>query len=462
MKKRIAWIVFLLLILAGGIALCVIRWDAWFVNPAEPVYDVPHHPTNVVLTFGENAASERIISWRAGQDTTACSRLFLTDLQTEQEDTVPASSAFVKSRSGEAAFHRVHLFALHPGDYAYRVETAGQSSETYSFSVQDYRTDPRDTFLLFGDLQYTDLAEAVDFVETACSTVSEADFFAYIGDIIERPTDDYWQLFFSSMNNRTASVPQVAALGNHEYLKGVPKRFDARWPYVFVNPHNGPDRFLGRTYYLDFPNMRLIVLDTDALQRLSDYTVLRTWLTQVLRYESTQWNRTARKNTRWNIVLMHHPIYSAGMGRDNPTIAWALRYVLQDADLVVAGHDHNYARHRHHGSTPAYVILSSSAKSYLPKCSPIEERLGSNHAFFSRVTVSADTMGMTTYLVDTVPVIYDELLFVRDSDDEVTVLASDSLPEERLQLPSRYEGRNDLRVRRFRNRYRARFETPEP
>ncbi|MBQ2607823.1 MAG: metallophosphoesterase family protein [Paludibacteraceae bacterium] len=460
MKKRIVWLVILLLVLAGTITLCVIRWDAWFANPAEPVYTVGDEPTNVVLTFGEQAATGRVVSWRAGKDTTTVSRLILTHVLTEHTDTIPAQSHFVSSRSGEAAFHQVHLMDLHPGDYTYRVETDGLESQEFHFTVQAYSdTCPQDTFLLFGDMQYTSLDEASAFVETACNTVPEADFFAYIGDIIERPTDEYWQLFFSSMGDKTACFPQVATLGNHEYLKGIRKRVDVRWPHIFVNPKNGPKRFLGRTYFLDFPNMRLIVLDTDALQSLSDYTVLRTWLTQVLRYESTQWNQTAQENLRWNIVLMHHPVFSAGMGRDNPLIAWALRYALQDADLVVAGHDHNYARHRHDGEAPAYVILSSSAKSYLPKCSPIEERLGSNHAFFSRMIVTPDTMKMSTFLVDSVPVLYDELFFVRKSTEEgVVVLEADSLPEERLDLPARYEGRNNLRVRRFLNRRNARFE----
>ena len=464
MKKRIIRLVVLLLVLAGVVTLCVLRWDAWFANPAEPVYAVGPEPTNVVLTFGEQAATERVVSWRAGKDTAAVSLLMLTDRITERTDTFRAQSHFVVSRSGEAAFHQVHLTSLHPGDYAYRVETGGLGSETFFFTVPDY-TDacPTDTFLLFGDMQYTSLSEASAFVETAFGAVPEADFCAYIGDIIERPTDDYWQLFFASMGDKTACIPQVATLGNHEYLKGIRKRMDVRWPYIFVNPHNGPKRFLGRTYYVDFPFMRLIVLDTDALQQLSDYTVLRTWLTQVLRYESTQWNKTAEENRRWNVVLMHHPVYSAGMGRDNPLVAWALRYALQDADLVVAGHDHNYARHRHRGDAPAYVILSSSAKSYLPKCSPIEERLGCNHAFFARVAVAQDTMWMQTYLVDTLPepMLYDQLTFVRQ-DDDVVVLAPDSLPEERLELPARYEGRTDIRVRRFLNRRDARLGIQAP
>ena len=446
------------MLLSGVTVLCVVRWDAWFANPAEPVYSVPAGPTNVVLTFGENAGSQRVVSWRGGQDTTAVSRLFLADPQANRLDTILAQSELVKSRSGEAVFCQVGLDSLHPGWYAYQVQTGPYVSREYWFEVPDYGLG-RDTFLLFGDMQYTSLEEARELTEKAIGTVPEADFIAYVGDIIERPTDEYWQLYFNSMGDLAALLPQVATLGNHEYLKGVHKRFDARWPYIFVNPGNGPERFCGRSYFVNFPNLRLIVLDTDALQRPSDYIVLRTWLTQVLRYETTGWTTTQSFNKRWNIVLMHHPVYSAGMGRDNPTIAWALRYALQDADLVVAGHDHNYARHRHRGSAPAYVILSSSAKSYLPKCSFIEERLGSNHAFFSRVVVGADTMQMQTYLIDSLPqpLLYDELTFVK-AQEEVLVLASDSLPEERIELPARYEGRNNLRIRRFLNRRNARLE----
>lgn len=458
MKKRIALIVLLLLILTGGAVLCVVRWDAWFTNPAEPVYDVPAGPTNVVLTFGEDATSQRVVSWRGGQDTLALSRLFLTNIQTDRTDTLLATRTYVTSRSGEAVFCRVTLDSLTPGDYSYRVETAGKNSQPFLFNVKEYPV--ADTLLLFGDLQYTSLPEATAFFNTAASTVPEADFYAYIGDIIERPTDDYWQLFFSSLGDRSATIPQVAALGNHEYLKGIYKRYDVRWPHVFVNPHNGPQRFLGRSYYVDFPALRLIVLDTDALQRPSDYLVLRTWLTQVLRYESTEWQGTDEKNERWKVVLMHHPIYSAGMGRDNLLVAWALRYALLDADLVVAGHDHNYARHRLlHSFTPTYVITSSSAKSYLPKCSPIEERLGSNHAFFSSLAVSPDTMHMVTYMVDTMekPAVYDDLLFVRMADG-VEVQEADSLMDERLEMPERYQGRNNARIRRFNNRRTARLE----
>ena len=86
MKKRVIWLIFVLLILAGGATLCVLRWDAWFTNPAEPLYDVPDEPNNIVLTFGELAAVQRTVSWRAGQDTSVVSQ---TDAMVKIASVVP-------------------------------------------------------------------------------------------------------------------------------------------------------------------------------------------------------------------------------------------------------------------------------------------------------------------------------------------------------------------------------------
>lgn len=479
-------------------ALVAFRWDAWFTNPEEAFYTVSDEPENIVLTFGEDVTQQRTVSWRAG-DTIASACLYLTHPNLTV-DTLLAEGQLVQSRSGIAAYYCVHMDSLHPGTYTYSVQTAGLCSQPRTFTIKDYsiltntlQTDSfllcnpaqREHFLLFGDLQYTSLDEARDFFKTAFQTVPDAEFMAYVGDIIERPTDEYWQLFFSSLDSCT--LPQVAALGNHEYLKGVHKQYDVRWPHVFVNPQNGPERFCGRSYFLDFPFMRLIILDTDGLQLLSDYMIAQTWLQQVLNYQSTVMNETDVPNRRWNVVVMHHPVHSAGMGRDNWLLKILMHRTLRDADLVLAGHDHNYARHRfpnYHQlinsqepeyTTPVYVVTSSSAKSYLPKCNNDEERLGSNHAFFSSITVSEDSINFITYMIpsesdnipidsisDSIisdkhicPIVYDHLLFTR-TNTCVSVLEGDSLPEEIISLPARYEGRSDMKVRRFHNRLRSR------
>ena len=38
-KSRKAAYIILLLLLTGGIVLCVVRWKAWFANPEEPLWE---------------------------------------------------------------------------------------------------------------------------------------------------------------------------------------------------------------------------------------------------------------------------------------------------------------------------------------------------------------------------------------------------------------------------------------
>ena len=56
------------------------------------------------------------------------------------------------------------------------------------------------------------------------------------------------------------------------------------------------------------------------------------------------------------VVMMHHPVLSAAKGRANPAIYSTFRYALSQADLVIAGHDHFYARR-----TP-FVMLNTAGK----------------------------------------------------------------------------------------------------
>ena len=122
--------------------------------------------------------------------------------------------------------------------------------------------------------------------------------------------------------------------GNHEYLKGVVKTLPEHWKTLFPNPHNGPLRFLGTTYYVDFPGLRIIAIDTDGMHRVSDYTQVAFWLMNVLR----------QSEGRFTIVMMHHPVYSTAKGRCNPLMWLAFHSAMREADVVFSGHDHNYAR----------------------------------------------------------------------------------------------------------------------
>ena len=188
------------------------------------------------------------------------------------------------------------------------------------------------SFLVLGDI-HNSLTN--DQMLTLSHRHSDIQFWAQMGDWMERPYMYYEQMMYQSLlGTRLDSLPIVAIPGNHEYLKGVVKTLPERWKTIFPNPQNGPKRFLGTSYFVDFPNVRLITLDTDGLHRMSDYTQVVFWLKKTLR----------DAGDKFTLVMMHHPVYSTAKGRTNPFILLAFHGAMREADVVFSGHDHNYAR----------------------------------------------------------------------------------------------------------------------
>ena len=123
-------------------------------------------------------------------------------------------------------------------------------------------------FLLLGDIHSS--LDTTDFRMLA-ERHPNIHFWAQLGDWMERPYFYYKQLLYRSVRGTAFdSLPIIAIPGNHEYLKGVVKTLPEHWKTLFPNPHNGPLRFLGTTYYVDFPGLRIIAIDTDGMHRVSD------------------------------------------------------------------------------------------------------------------------------------------------------------------------------------------------
>ena len=233
-----------------------------------------------------------------------------------------------------------------------------------------------------------------------CERHTDIDFYAQLGDWIERPCVYYEQMLYRAIENTGLdTLPVVAIPGNHEYHKGLIKRLSTSWKSRFANPQNGPARFLGSTYYVDFPHLRVIAIDTDGLQRLSDYTQTAFWLKQVLR-EATD---------RYTIVLMHHPIFSAAKGRQNPWMWLGFYGALREADVVFAGHDHGYMRRTQEykerfwsrQQPTVFVVTNASDKVYPSKDRAVCGCSYTGEALYEHLIIAPDTMRVRTYKVGT-------------------------------------------------------------
>ena len=257
MRKRV-YIALLAVLLAVGVVICAVRWQAWFVIPDEP------HWTGDTL---------------------------------------------------QGVFH-----------------TPNEDNDSIA------------TILVLGDIHSR--LTRTDY-DTLAARVPDADLVMQAGDWMERGQEYYRQLLLREWTNSALNgLPVIACPGNHEYTKGVHKSLSAAWSETFLHPANGPVGVPGASYWLDIPQMRIIAIDTNPLSHVVYLTRTLTWLREAM-YSA---------GDRAVVVIMHHPVLSAAKGRVNPAIYGTFRHALGQADLVIAGHDHLYARR-----TP-FVMLNTAGR----------------------------------------------------------------------------------------------------
>ncbi len=315
-QKRIALYAILLCLLTGGIILCTVRWKAWFGNPEEPVWQ----QDTVVYRF-----------------------------RTFAEDSLPTFQVHYEQRG------RQTVPVWH-----------------------DTATPDSLVFIMLGDVH-----NGIDSLqwEMIYQRHPQVDFYAQLGDFIERGYFYYAQQLVSELEGTPfEALPVVTTPGNHEYRKGIVRRLPSLWYELFPQPKNGPKRFIGTTYFVDFPQLRLIAIDTNGLQRISDYTQVNTWVSQAIQ----------DAGDRFVVVMMHHPVYSSAKGRQNVPVYITFRRILQQADLVFTGHDHTYARRL------PFVGINSARKFYRAKESDKNEVVCSERQLYELVTLSRDTLTVET------------------------------------------------------------------
>ena len=421
------------------------RWNVWFGNIPEQPYKTIKKPHDIVLTFGEEAQYQRIISWRA--DTVVHKAHLLLADSANNITIYNPTDTLIRTRAGKVVYYRVTLNDLRCGRYKYCI-VQNDTTDWHAFEIKPLE---ETQFAVFGDIQNEEGGSSEKIFSTVDSLYPQTDFWAFVGDIIERPTDAYWQYWFRTMGDIPSRTPLIAATGNHEYLKGIIKTIDPRWTSIFGNPDNGPDMAKERSYYIDFPNMRFIVIDTDGPYLLSHYTKTSAWLRRV----------TQNNGKKWNILMLHHPIYSAGAGRENIILNLALRNSVKNIDLVIQGHDHSYTRRFSRcdstAITPAFVVTTTADKFYLPKVSPKDDRIMSGHAVYNIARIKGDTLDFNTFAAET-DELYDRFLIVKTADHTTLYDLAPDTPEI-IDLPEKYKDKQNTKVLRFQNRRDARLNS---
>lgn len=389
------WKIAVLVALVAGVSLWAkSRWRAWFSNMPEERYVSAAIPDRITLTPGEDFMSQRTVSWRCGN------RIEQSYLELAHDgDTIiiKADGEIVESRGGVDAFYNVRIKRLKPGVvYSYRVTTGKASTGWFVAKMPNLEQESR-RFIYFGDVQDTIGGESKKWFQKLYRSYGDVDFWACGGDLIEAPVDRYWNYFYSTVDSIITTVPIVNATGNHDYIKSLYLTIDPRWTRTFVYPQNGAKTAMGKSYYIDMPGMRYIVLDTNGIQDI--VTVMGEY----------KWLRSALKSAgdKWKVVMFHHPIYSVRKSRNNVVVRNAFRPLLEKygVHLVLQGHEHGYMRTVARdgagaGNHPVYIISFMSPKVYAARKECEGSKIIADTRMYQVVDYGKNVMTMTAYSLD--------------------------------------------------------------
>lgn len=403
-------------------------------------------PDRILLSIAADPATAMSVSWR--MDSTVQEGFAELAIAKASPDAVGATTHLSSPEALVLEGIRSHYFGvkftqLQPGTvYMYRVGDAKHRSEWIQFRTAEKAFKPF-SFLYVGDSQNDHKTWWSRTIRQAYKQESGAAFLLHAGDLINRAnTDNQWGEWFYAGGWMHAMVPSFATPGNHEFYLDENKHetITKHWRPTFNLPENGPAGFEEQVYCVNYQDVKLISLSSELiLEYASDSACQVQWLEKQLQ-ENT---------SRWTIITMHHPIFSAGEGRDNKTLRDALEPLFRKykVDLVLTGHDHTYGRgvsetspqkKRQPLKGPVYVVSVSGPKMYRPGLMPWVQRAAANTQLYQRVVVEKKKIRVEAYTAN--GELYDKFGIKKNKKGGKTLVDwAPGLGKERLDLPPGYD-----------------------
>ena len=362
--------------IALAAALCLAWLPAW----ADPIRQ-PEPNTRVpagVVRYAPSVFPDRIVASPARDAATGLALAWRTDASVQapwleivvagdspdlgQPRRIRASSLPLQTGNGLAHHHRAEVDRLQPDTlYAWRVQGGGTWSAWHHTRTAAAADAPL-TLLYFGDTQNRNVSHVTRVVREAMRHAPDARLALFTGDQVsggDGEDDTEWGEWFEALGALPTSMAMAAAAGNHEYTgfhEDTAQEYKAlgvHWPLAFALPRNGSAAVPHTSYWFDYQDLRVAVVDgTSALEHGTGQAQAR-WLDGVL----------AGAGARWRIVMLHQPFHSGARGRDNEVLLQHLMPVVRRhrVDLVLQGHDHVYGRRTADGDDAPPVLTVSVA-----------------------------------------------------------------------------------------------------
>ncbi|WP_293925148.1 purple acid phosphatase family protein [Sphingobacterium sp. UBA6320] len=356
------------------------------------------YPDRMVLTWSDNPATTQSVTWRINSSSNKIIGQVVEEQsgpdleQSAQTVTGIKSQLKIEGSSQLDSYGQVTFARLKAGTvYAYRVGDGENWSAWNQFRTADLKGGF--SFIYLGDAQNDLRSKWSRSIRKAFQQEPNARFIVHAGDLINRSNNDSeWGEWHEGVGFIHQMIPAVPTPGNHEYRRDSLGQLvlDPHWKMQFHLPKNGPADMQDAVYYLDYQDVRmislnsqLIMLDSIAAQKQEQ------WLMDVL----------ASSKAKWNIVVMHHPVYSTAKNRDNTILRERFRPIFEKygVDLVLQGHDHTYARGTAGQVRPVYLLSVAGPKMYGSDSERWMEVSGAQTQLYQVIRVTDEKLYFSSY-----------------------------------------------------------------
>jgi 3',5'-cyclic AMP phosphodiesterase CpdA len=399
MKNKRRYLLFILILglIITQITSCTTRWKATQVEstPVPIPLVTEEQVEHIILTWKDDPATSQAVTWRTNSNLSqAFAEIALADPSPnfrKNSQKYHAETIELQLNDRFVYYHTVNFVNLHPKTtYAYRVGSGEIWSEWFHFRTADAQFAPF-SFIFFGDAQNKILSLWSRAIRSAYAYAPESRFMIHAGDLVNRANSDrQWDEWFTAGGWIFAMVPSLPVAGNHEYKKNPEggHTLSKYWRPQFTLPENGVKDLTETVYYIDYQGVRIISLNSSKSIK-----------------EQARWLETVLEENpnNWTVIVFHHSIFPSVKGRKNPGIRklWKPIFDKFKVDLILQGHDHNYARVRscqnlknvlRTDNCTVYVTSVSGGKMYQLDPELRMDRAGENMQLFQVISFTNDTM----------------------------------------------------------------------
>lgn len=402
MTNRKKYIAIITSAIAAAILIAWIasRWSVWFHTPDEPSYTIGTGANDIQLSLSRDRDTLHL-SWRSSALYPQAATTWV-DIDDNDTSTYHATNRRIISDGGKAIFYNATI-PVKPGkQYKYWISSSANACTSDTFHTHTASADSI-RILIVGDIQdkrYT----GTDSLIRSIAEHHNPNYIITLGDLIERPHQQYWDRYFTDFDSIATSIPAAMTLGNHDYHKGIDKYPDIRsfftFPHLLPNKANTDTATLYATRKhsliglssIDFHTAKALFIDTN--QPLKRLRLQRRQLADII----------VDHHGSPLFVMMHHAPHSAISPLNNLIIKWFYHPILDNekVKIVYAAHEHTLCHLTPQQTNAHYhqIIQHFSAKDYSSK--------GLEGRHYTILTVTPTSWTSTTYNLNHTPVIIVE------------------------------------------------------